>query len=280
MKLLIMSDLHNDMGSLPVEVDGRRIDEQADVIVLAGDIHEGVHSPMWARESFPDKPIVLICGNHEFYGKDWNRNLRKIREKSAGLGIHFLENEAVEIDGIRFLGCTLWTDFMLEGEARRQTSMIEAKQKMNDYQRIKLDRKPGENKQFREFHSAKLVPELVRQRHRDSADWLERELKGSDEELLRRTVVVTHHAPHQRSIPDHYHGHALSPAYASDLSRLMGYAPIWIHGHVHSRIDYMLGDTRVVANPRGYPHGKMSARSKMEYANENERFDPFFTVEV
>lgn len=280
MKILVMSDLHNDMGHLPVEVDGRRIDEHADVVVLAGDIHEGVRAPMWARDAFPDKPIVLICGNHEFYGKDWNRNLRKIREKSEALGIHFLENESVEIDGVRFLGCTMWTDFLLDGEEQRQLAMIDAKQKMNDYVRIKLDRKPGENQDFRQFRSAKLVPELVRQRHRDSAEWLERELKGSTEEQLKRTVVVTHHAPHPNSIPEHYKGHVLSPAYASDLSRLMGYAPIWIHGHVHDRMDYMLGDTRIVANPRGYPHGRMNKESKMEYTNENKRFDPFFTVEI
>ena len=279
MKLLILSDLHNDLGNMPVEVDGRRIDAEADVVVLAGDIHEGVHSPMWAREAFPDKPIILVAGNHEFYGKFWNRNLCKIREKSKDLGIHFLENDSVTIDGVRFLGCTLWTDFMLQGETSRAVSMIEAKQRMNDYRRIKLDRKPGENREFREFRSAALVPELVRRRHQESADWLEQELQNSDAGVLERTVVVTHHAPHHLSIPENYKGNALCPAYASDMSRLMGYAPLWVHGHVHDRRDYRLGDTRVLSNPRGYPHGK-HVRNKIEYTNENLSFDPFFTVEV
>jgi Icc-related predicted phosphoesterase len=279
MKLLILSDLHNDIASMPVEVDGRRIDAEADVVVLAGDIHEGVHSPMWAREAFPDKPIILIAGNHEFYGKFWRRNVRKIREKSESLGIHFLENDSVTIDGVCFLGCTLWTDFMLHGEHMRAVSMLEAQRKMNDYRRILLDRKPGDNADFRQFKSAELVPVLTRLRHQESVAWLEQELQSSDPKTLERTVVVTHHAPHPNSIPGEFEGHILSPAYASNLSHLMGYAPLWIHGHIHDRRDYMLGDTRVVANPRGYPH-KERGKSKLEYRNENERFDPFFTVEI
>jgi Icc-related predicted phosphoesterase len=272
MKLLILSDLHNDISSMPTEIDGRRIDSEADVVVLAGDIHEGVQSPMWAREAFPDKPIVLVAGNHEFYGRYWNRNLRKIREKSEQLGIHFLENDAVEIDGVRFLGCTLWTDFMLFGETMRSTSMATAREKMNDYQRIKLDRKPGENADWREVRSVKLIPELTRRRHRESAEWLDRHLDAGDP---AKTVVVTHHAPSDKSIPVQFEGHVLSPVYASNLHQLLGRSALWIHGHIHERCDYMAGDTRVVTNPRGYPL-RPGSRAKQE----NARFDPFFTVEI
>lgn len=264
-----MSDLHNDIGKMPAVVDGRRIDEHADVIVLAGDIHEGVQAPMWARETFPDKPIVMVAGNHEFYGREWRRNLRKIRVKAQALGIHFLENDSVEIEGVRFLGCTLWTDFELFGEITRAAAMNEARARMNDYHRIKLDRKPGENQEWREIRSVKLVPELSRRRHRESVQWLDEQLGQGDP---AKTVVVTHHAPLARSIPPYYECNSLSPAYASNLDHMMGRSALWVHGHIHDRIDYMAGDTRVVANPRGYPrrNGK----------NENEAFDPFFTVEV
>lgn len=264
-----MSDLHNDIGKMPAVVDDRRIDDEADVIVLAGDVHEGVQAPMWARETFPDKPIIMICGNHEFYGRFWNRNLRKIREKCDALGIHFLENDSVEIDGVRFLGCTLWTSFELFGETMRSTSMAEARAKMNDYNLIKLDRKPGENQEWRETRSIKLIPELTRRRHRASVEWLAAQLDQGDP---AKTVVVTHHSPLARSIPAHYEGHVLSPAYASNLDRLMGRSALWIHGHIHEKIDYMAGDTRVVANPRGYP--------RKNGVPENVGFDPFFTVEV
>lgn len=168
-RLLTLSDLHNDIQPMSPIQGSRRIDADADVVVLAGDIHEGVQAPMWARQAFPDKEVVLIAGNHEFYGRYWNRNLRKIREKSAELGIHLLENDAVELFGVRFLGCTLLTDFALGGEERRHDSMREARLRMNDYQRIKLDRLSGENHEWRELRVNKLVPELTLRRHVQSA---------------------------------------------------------------------------------------------------------------
>lgn len=268
MKILILSDLHNDVKPMSRDEFTRDVD----VVVLAGDIHEGVHAQMWAREAFPDHEIVQIAGNHEFYGKFWRGNLRRMREKAQSLGIHFLENESITLGGVRFLGCTLWTDFMLYGEHLRAVSMMEARQRMNDYHLIKLDRKPGDNADFRVFKSPRLVPELTRLRHLNSAEWLDQELKASSPKDLERTVVITHHAPHMNSVPPGFERDILSPAYASDLSHLMGYAPLWIHGHIHENQDYMLGDTRVVCNPRGYPDPSGDAL--------NFDFDPGFVVEL
>lgn len=258
MRLLIMSDLHNDMSHFPLEVDGRRIDADADVIVLAGDIHEGSESAELARWTFPDKPIILVAGNHEFYDGHWNRTLQEIREKSRELGIHFLENDSVEIDGIRFLGCTLWTDFLLHSEKHRSASMEAADENLNDYYLIKLDDESGD----------RFEPKHTIQRHQESAAWLEEQLAKGDP---ARTIVVTHHAPLGKSIPQYYQGNKLSPAFASHLPHLMGRSKLWIHGHVHESVDYMEGGTRVVCNPRGYArHGR----------NENEGFNPSFIIEV
>lgn len=269
MKLLILSDLHNEVRPMSPEVGGRRIDSDADVVVLAGDIHEGVQAPMWARETFPDKEIVLVAGNHEFYGRFWNRNLRKIREKSVQLGIHFLENEAVELFGVRFLGCTLWTDYCLYGDERRRESMSAAQVFMTDFRQIKLDRKPGENPEWKEFRVVKLIPQLTLRRHVQSAEWLDRQLAMGDPD---KTVVVTHHAPLGQSIPEHFVGDILSPAYASNLTRLLGRSRLWVHGHIHDRMDYKYGMTRVICNPRGYmtPSGE----------HMNEQFQPNLIVEV
>jgi len=267
MNILVLSDLHNDISKFSSVHNGRRIDEGADVVVLAGDIHEGVQAPMWAREAFPDKKIVMVAGNHEFYGRFWNRNLRKIRDKAESLDIHFLENAAVEIDGVRFLGCTLWTDFDVFGEQNRQQGMADARRRMNDYKRIKLDRKPGENADWREFRTISLIPALVQRRHRQSVEWLEEQFKTGDP---AKTVVVTHHAPHTGSVPNGYEEHELTPAYVSDLTRLMGNSAVWVHGHIHDNADYLVNGTRVVANPRGYV-GKTV---------DNPKFDPFFMVEV
>lgn len=269
MKLLVLSDLHNEIRPMNGEVDGRRIDRDVDVVVLAGDIHEGVQAPKWARQTFPDNEIILVAGNHEFYGQYWNRNLSKLREKSAELGIHFLENDAVELFGFRFLGCSLWTDFTLHGDDHLQERMRHALERMTDYRRIKLDRIAGENRDFREFRSVTLVPELTRRRHRESVEWLERELNQGDRS---RTVVVTHHAPIKGAIPAEYQGDLLSPSYASDLSRLMGRSTLWIYGHTHESVDFNIGGTRIVSNPRGYPDASGDSI--------NQDFDPALTLEI
>lgn len=264
-----MSDLHCDISKLPVEMGDQRIDDDVDVIILAGDIHEGVQAPMWAREAFPGKRIIMICGNHEFYGRYWKRNLKLIQEKAEALGIDFLENDSVVIEGVRFLGCTLWTDFELFGANLRQEVVNAARDRLNDYKRIKLDRKPGENKDFREFRNVNLVPELTRRRHRESISWLEEQLALGEP---TRTVVITHHAPMFESIPMVYRTDYMSGAYASDLSRLMGRSVLWFHGHVHESQDYVVAGTRIVANPRGYP--------SRNGAPENEKFNPFLHIEI
>jgi len=269
LKLLILSDLHNDMDHMSVVVDGRRIDADVDVVVLAGDIEEGLRSPEWARRAFPNKEIILVAGNHEFYGRYWNRNLTRIRQRSNELDIHFLENDATEIDGVRFLGCTLWTDFMLNGASRRQTAVHEARQRMTDYRKIKHDRRVGEDHEWKLFETPFLHPESTVKRHLTSVEWLENELKKG---CFHKTVVVTHHAPHPQSIPPHHQSHALAPAYASNLEDLMGYSALWIHGHIHFRADYEVQGTRVVANPRGYVYARDEGR--------NKDFNPFFGVDI
>lgn len=274
MKILVLSDLHNDISPMAVLKGERRIDEGVDVVVLAGDIHEGVQAQIWAREAFPEKEIVQIAGNHEFYGRFWKRNLRKMKEKAQELGIHFLENESVVIADVRFLGCTLWTDYALYGRDNQVEMMRHAAAKMTDHIRIKLDRKPGENQDFRETGKPMLQPSLVKRRHEQSLQWLIDELQNCD---FDKTVVITHHAPSDLSIPEEFKGHPLSPAYASDLSGLMGKAKLWIHGHIHASQDYMLGGTRIVCNPRGYP--VMGGGMKL-LKNQNDSFDPAFCVEI
>lgn len=275
MKILVLSDLHNDHVPFepfvwePSRNDRRRVDEDADVVVLAGDIDEGVRGLVWARDAFPDKPVIYVAGNHEFYGQYWNKNLKKSREKAAELGIHFLENDALELGGVRFLGCSLWTDFKLFGEDVRHGSIIEARERMNDYVRVKLDRKPGENQDFRWAKSRKLIPQLTMRRHAASAAWLEERLTEGDP---AKTVVVTHHAPHRLSIPAEFEKDLLSPGYASDLTRLLGRSAVWIHGHVHNRFDYQVNGTRIVCNPRGY--------STQKDGPDNKEFDPALIVEV
>ncbi|CAN7569781.1 metallophosphoesterase family protein [Acidovorax sp. LjRoot129] len=270
MKLLILSDLHLNHHALDVRLsDGRRIDDGSDVIVLAGDIDEGLKGLRWAKEVFGEKPVIYVAGNHEFYSRDGTKHIRDMRVLAEELGIHFLERDAVEIEGVRFLGCSLWTDFEVNGEDEAQECMREAQHRMTDYKRIKLSRTSG-NADFYWVRSKTVIPALTQRRHRESVEWLQEQFaRGSAE----NTVVITHHAPHPQSIPQGFVGHPLTPSYASNLEHLMGNAALWIHGHMHESSDYRVKGTRVVCNPRGYTFGT-------PLRGENDGFSTSFIVEV
>lgn len=255
MRLLILSDLHLEMGELDLVVDGRRIDDDVGVVVLAGDVMDGLQGPSWARDAFPDKEIVLVPGNHELYEQDWLEGVERLREESARHGIHFLEDSAVDLGGVRFLGCSLWTDYCLHGHALQHKRMLEVEGLMTDFKEITVAGKP-------------LASWAVLGRHKMSRQWLQQELASCE---FGRTVVVTHHAPHPRSI-NRYDGlKPVAAAYASDLEELMGYASLWVHGHVHEVADYEVHGTRVVCNPRGYlaPDGEAMSG-----------WNPCFTVDI
>lgn len=249
MKLIIYSDIHLERQQF---TPGRAAYD-ADVVVLAGDIGEGTDGLIWARSTFPDKPIVMVLGNHEFFGgRDFNAFVVEARSKAVELDIHLLECGEVFIEGVRFLGTTLWTDFKLFGSdaARLQWLKQEALGSIKDYS-------PGQIKITPEAGSGggtgnSLTPEATIQRHSASRKWLEEAFAAGDP---AKTVVVTHHCPNQQSIPPQFRtGNAskFSPIYASDLSYLGGRAALWIHGHVHESCDYDMRGTRVVCNPMGY----------------------------
>lgn len=265
MKILVLSDLHLTHMPFFAVQDDVRIDANADVVVLAGDIDEGVGGFRWARETFPDKPIVMVAGNHEYYEQHWTTHLDAMHEAARKYDIEYLEAQSIDLAGVRFLGATLWTDFELFGSDKKSDVMRLAKNRMMDYQYIKITR----TAELHWVNSKRLIPALTDLRHRGSVEWLAQELEGRNP---AKTVIVSHHAPHPNSIPAHFASDPLSASYASDLTRLMGKAGLWIHGHVHHNLDYSVNGTRVVANPRGCPnqHGSM----------ENGSFIPNLIVEI
>jgi Icc-related predicted phosphoesterase len=231
MIIRILSDLHLEFGpiSLP-EVD-------ADLVVLAGDVHIKRNSLAWIRDAFPDQPVIYIAGNHEFYGEKTPGLLAKLKADAAGTKVHVIENEVVEVNGWRFFGCTLWTDLALFGDPR--VGAIEA-MVMNDYRRIR--------------HSVtyrRIKPADTRAWHLESVRRIRDFLAAGDP---RRSVVVTHHAPSARSLPGDRGSDPVSCAYASHLDEWIesGGPRLWIHGHIHHSQDYRIGSTRVIANPHGY----------------------------
>lgn len=250
MRIRVLSDLHLEFaGWIPPPAD-------ADVIVLAGDIHIGVRGLEWAREQFPSLPIIYVMGNHEFYGGQLQQVWAALHEMAARLDIHVLETGELMLDGVRFLGATLWTDFAFYGGGSRLLqSMNDARQSISDFRMIRH----GPAELFR--------PEHAREMHLEQVKWLEAKLS---EEFAGPTVVVTHFLPHRRSVHPKYEGDAFNPAFVSDLAHLVR-APVslWIHGHTHESLDYVVNGARVVCNPRGY--------LPME---PNPAFDPRLVVDV
>lgn len=251
MKIRVLSDLHLEIH------DWNPPDAEADIIVLAGDIHSGAHGIEWARRQFPLMPILYVPGNHEFYGREIQESLCDLQKAGRRFGVDVLHGRGVAIGGVRFLGATLWTDFALNGTdvASFRRAMADARYGMSDFSVIRH----GRHGVFR--------PEHARAMHLEQRDWIRERLA---DEFPGPTIVVTHHLPHPRSIHRKYWGSSLNPSFASDLSHLMGPpVAVWIHGHTHDSCDYVQEGTRVVCNPRGYGPFEL-----------NTAFDPILTIEI
>jgi Icc-related predicted phosphoesterase len=235
--------------------------KEADVIVLAGDVHPGVDGIVWARQAFGDKPLVMVAGNHELYEGDWNRTLDEMRVAARANHVYFLENDSVVIDGVSFFGATLWTDFQYFS-----TTPV-------------WDREFAE-KNFPDFNSIwvgdeTLTTEQTIARHNESLAWLKDELAKGDPE---KQVVVTHHFPHKKSCAPQYVVDRLTAVFGSHIPEsVINQCGLWIHGHTHSSSNYRIGGgeryTRVIANPRGF------LASYWDYDDENPSFDPKLIVE-
>lgn len=230
MKLHILNDLHIEFE------DFEPPETVADVAVLAGDIGVGVQGLHWAHTRLPDRPVIYVPGNHEFYHHDIAL-IEELKELAPDK-MHILNDDPVIIDGVRFLGSTLWTDFALFGEANQRFAMQRARKQMTDFSIIRN-------------HGRCLTPEDAVQMHQHSRRWLATSLA---EPFNGKTVVVSHHAPSIRSVHPRYAHDPLTPAFASNVENIINgdQVALWIHGHMHESIDYLINGSRVVCNPRGY----------------------------
>lgn len=260
MKIAVCSDLHLEFGRLDLTNT-----EGADVLVLSGDIlvaedldrHPGDRGPYAPVEShryinstiyrdFLDQVnhefprVVYVAGNHEFYGGKWVKTLDVLHKYMENYtNIFFLERETLKVDDVTFIGGTLWTDM----NRYDPITMHSVRDMMNDYRTIVNDEKGY----------TKLKPADTALRHKQTLDFIKGVVDAKPDEKF---VMVGHHAPTKMSTPPrHRDDFIMNGAYSSDLSEFILDRPqikVWTHGHTHDVFDYMVGETRVVCNPRGY----------------------------
>lgn len=241
------SDIHNEFNMFtvpPLDTDARGI------LILAGDIGVGktrsTLEPFFesVAEQFAD--VLFIPGNHEYYhGSLWTIDEKLEAMCRQHLNVHYMNERMMKINGVRFIGATLWTDYN-RGNPMVTHSCLET---MNDFKKIRT----GPKDQHYQRTTRPIDFMVLNQRHRQFIEAQLRDAKAAGEDA----VVFTHHGPSMLSRPQWERTGPVDYAYYNtgleDL--IMDFGPkVWIHGHSHYPVDYMLGDTRIVSNPRGY-HG-------------------------
>ncbi|MGO8627726.1 metallophosphoesterase [Rhizobium ruizarguesonis] len=255
MKAWIFSDLHLERGtSADFDIP------DADVCICAGDISDRgvVPSIRFLGEVVaPRMPVVFVPGNHEYYRASIEEGFDAGVEEALKFDdVFILDGGVASIDGVHFVGATLWSDFALFGDTRM--AMLADGKASQDYREIMVSKRP-----FKRF-----TPRDAMGRNFEARAIIDRFLGAS---FGVPTIVVTHHAPSILSISPTHIDDPLTPSSASSLERIMlRHQPrLWVHGHLHHSSDYHIGSTRVVCNPRGLP-GEASMQT----------FDPKKVVEI
>ena len=262
MKIKLVSDLHLEFSDVDIPNNG------CDVLILSGDIliAQDLHDHprqswveskeyLWKGGTMrPEKSdrfrnfldrcskefphVVYVAGNHEFYHGRWLATIDYLREETSYWpNIYFLEKDVKVIDGVPFLGCTLWTDL----NKGNPVTMHNVSHMLNDHRLIRHDGL-GYTK-LRAYHCM--------ERHNEHLTWLKETVPLYDE-----CIVVTHMGPTHLSINEKYKDdYHLNGAYCSDLSEFILDHPqikLWTQGHTHHAFTYKVGNTTVACNPRGY----------------------------
>lgn len=250
MKIKVVSDLHLEFSDIDIPNTN-----ECDVLILSGDIlvaedlyrhpvesdisyKAGRYRNFLQRCSNSYEHVIYVAGNHEFYHGKWYQPIDILREECAKYhNVNFLEKDVTYIDGVAFIGCTLWADL----NKADPITMHHVMNRMNDYQVIKNE-KLGYTK-IRAIHTL--------ERHREHVRFIQDTVKHYD-----KCVIVGHHGPTLQSLdPNFRDDYYVNGAYVSDLSHIMLDNPqivLWTHGHTHQAVQYKVGNATVVCNPRGY----------------------------
>ncbi len=241
MRIQLLSDLHLETEEVSIEPA-----PGAELLVLAGDI-----DATWrGYERFADwpTPVIAIAGNHEFDGRDVDEAWPALRAHCSALGIRLLERECLELRDdrgrhVRVLGTVRWCDFELFGAARLERSLRAGAY----FQRVMGATQGG----------SVFGVDAVRREAHAAREWLAKSIAAPS--TCDVTVVVTHFAPSLACADPRYGAQSGTASFCNADDDLMRGVDLWIHGHVHSRHDLQLGETRVVSRARG-----LAARGEAE----------------
>ena len=258
MRIQILSDLH-------LEFDGNDIPPLAagaDLVVLAGDLAPATTHRIGdiAETWVGARHILYVPGNHEYYGADIGDARDDLTAECERHDVTFLDPGAIAVGHVHFIGATLWTDFRLDGAAGEAWAHRDVGKNLADFTGAIRDRTA---------EGGLLATHETARRHAEDRAFIEAELSKA-RDAARIAVVITHHAPSPRCVRPWFASNPLNAGFASDLEDLISrFQPaLWIHGHMHDPIDERIGETRVIANARGYP------------GVEGQDFDPAFVLEV
>ncbi len=276
MNIQLLSDLHLESNPhfMARPVPG------ADLLVLAGDIGSYQNDSQLVKLGIADfglarfsplpvahggaawpTPVVFIPGNHEYDGLDFDEAHARLRAACEHLGIVWLERQTVVLQGVRFIGCTLWTDFDALTTERAFTGEVTLAEQL----KLRDKALRAANFYLKKNHSlrggAPLLADAVREQGLASQAWLRQALAVPFE---GKTVVVTHFAPSLRSADPRYGLTPGTAGFCNALDDLLPLAQLWLHGHLHCPNDYVHHGCRVVANPLGYARKGEQAAFKPE----------------
>lgn len=281
MRINVVSDLHLEFSDL--ELPG------GDVLILSGDICEAKRvkaeydvnnllnegSPSTGNFKRSDRytrffheectkynKVIYVVGNHEHYGYQFHKTIPHLKDMLPA-NVKLLEKEQFEYEGVLFLGATLWTDM----NKQDALTLMHMKEMMNDYKQVTML-----NEAKSVYH--RLIPQHTVDEHFKTKQHFKFFLEENRAKKNLPVVVCTHHAPSKMSTHPHYANDVImNGAYSSDLSEFILDNPeikLWTHGHTHDPFDYMIGETRVMCNPRGY----------VGYESRAHQFDPTIGFDI
>jgi predicted phosphodiesterase len=239
MDIRLFSDLHNEFSRGNEYHIPELPNDSKSILVLAGDI-DFKHHPLAYANSLASRfrYVIYVAGNHDLYGGNITKFYDKFKDGIEHDNVAILQNETLIVDDVMFVGATLWTDF-------------------GDYDPLTIwnwNQMMRDSKKITHGNSySKLTAAILMFEHKETLRYIQ-ETVSNVPEGIRSIVAVSHHSPSYSNGNKRFRGNMSEAYFHSNLDWLIPEFDCWLFGHTHYPVDHMLGDTRVISNPKGYGH--------------------------